>query len=129
MTNRKIRLVVPSAMKDYAKLHGAQYSKSEGWYFSGGIVPIELEDFQPKAVKPREQITTWCPICGGQMVLRQSKIGNVFWGCMVYPRCHGSRSVDEEIVDVRTTSSALKSRGLVNIMELVDIKKPRKQPR
>lgn len=28
-----------------------------------------------------------CPRCGGQLVLRQSKTGNMFYGCSNYPNC------------------------------------------
>lgn len=31
-----------------------------------------------------------CPECGGPMINRKSQYG-IFWGCMEYPRCHGTR--------------------------------------
>lgn len=39
-----------------------------------------------------------CPECGSVMVLRQPKEGQdweAFWGCSKYPRCKGTRQIDE----------------------------------
>ena len=40
-----------------------------------------------------------CPLCGNNMVLRQTKIGDHkgkhFWGCSNYPRCRTMLSVDD----------------------------------
>jgi ssDNA-binding Zn-finger/Zn-ribbon topoisomerase 1 len=33
---------------------------------------------------------TLCPDCGGKMISRKSKFG-IFWGCIKYPECKGTR--------------------------------------
>ena len=38
----------------------------------------------------------FCPDCGAQMVLRKPRPGQEwqpFWGCALYPECHGSRNI------------------------------------
>lgn len=36
-----------------------------------------------------------CPHCGGSMVSRRNRQhGTIFWGCVAYPACHGTRNVD-----------------------------------
>jgi ssDNA-binding Zn-finger/Zn-ribbon topoisomerase 1 len=38
-----------------------------------------------------------CPICGSEMVLRETKkgdnLGKQFWGCSAFPKCRGTRTV------------------------------------
>lgn len=34
-----------------------------------------------------------CPDCGGSTELRNGKFGK-FYGCLKFPKCHGSRSYD-----------------------------------
>lgn len=36
---------------------------------------------------------TLCPDCGGKMLSRSSQYG-VFWGCLKYPECKGTRDVN-----------------------------------
>lgn len=36
-----------------------------------------------------------CPECDGPMVSRKSQYG-VFWGCVDYPKCRGTRNADGE---------------------------------
>jgi restriction system protein len=39
-----------------------------------------------------------CPRCGAAMVLRiawATQIGESFWGCRNYPRCHGTFKMDQ----------------------------------
>ncbi len=32
-----------------------------------------------------------CPLCGGRLVLKRSRLGNRFWACEKYPKCKGAR--------------------------------------
>jgi ssDNA-binding Zn-finger/Zn-ribbon topoisomerase 1 len=64
------------------------------WFYVGEL-PIELEDFiihnKPTSYKQSPQ----CPLCGGQMQLKQKSIRNTeFWSCMGYPSCKGIRKSD-----------------------------------
>lgn len=47
-----------------------------------------------KFLQQKFKKTPACPQCGGQMRLRQSRAGEAFWGCVRYPACQGSRSVE-----------------------------------
>ena len=97
------QLNVPNSMAQYAELHGAIHDKTIGWHVVGNI-PIELDDFVIKA--PRSAGSTWtvqCPKCGGQMELKQSKKSEPFWGCMSFPTCRGTRSVDAIVTAQKTT--------------------------
>ena len=36
--------------------------------------------------------TSWeCPLCDGQMTTRRAGRGGVFWSCVTYPQCKGTR--------------------------------------
>jgi len=53
----------------------------------------------PKAAPaPVEVSAPCCPNCGGPMVLRTARkgarAGRRFWGCQAYPRCRGTREVE-----------------------------------
>lgn len=78
-------------------MYGAIYDKENGWYCFEPV-PTELEEFaesRAKLTKPYDDKFIQCPKCGGQMQIKPTRIGGVFWGCMSFPRCKGSRSVDE----------------------------------
>lgn len=94
---KKVRLDIAPAVAVYATQHGAQYDKENGWYCFEPV-PLELEEFVNAADKIKKQYIEkymQCPICGGQMHLKPTSDGRIFWGCMSYPRCKGSRSVNE----------------------------------
>ena len=48
-----------------------------------------------KLIKPYDEKYTQCSKCGGQMRIKHTRSGGVFWSCMSYPICNGSGSVDE----------------------------------
>jgi len=88
-------LSITPATKEYAKQHGARHNKVHGWHIFG-LVPVELEEFIVSA--PRERAhnnIVYCPNCGGQMRLINSRTGNIFWGCMLYPKCTGTRATEK----------------------------------
>lgn len=94
---KKIRLDITPAVAEYAAKHGALYKKETGW-FCFEPLPIELEEFVDAAEKVKKQPDDkdmQCRICGGQMHLKPTSDGRIFWSCMSYPRCKGSRSVNE----------------------------------
>lgn len=37
--------------------------------------------------------TKLCPICGNAMVIRRSRFGKLFYGCVTYPKCRGLISI------------------------------------
>lgn len=88
-------LAITPATQEYAKSHGAKFDKEVGWYFVGDI-PHELEEFVIQLPRARSSnITVYCPRCGGQMKLTESRLGNIFWGCMLFPKCRGTRRVED----------------------------------
>lgn len=94
---KKVQLDISQAVAGFAAKHGAQHDKENGWYCYEPV-PIELEEFivdaeRIKKQQPQEYLQ--CPKCGGQMKLKPTKDGRVFWGCMSYPDCKGSLSVNE----------------------------------
>ena len=94
---KKIQLDITPAVVEYAAMHGALYDKENGWYCFEPI-PIGLEEFaesETKLIKPYDDKYIQCPKCGGQMQIKPTRIGGVFWSCMSFPRCKGARSVDE----------------------------------
>lgn len=92
-------LLITSATEEYAKEYGAQFDRKRGWYVVGEV-PVELEEFLIRSPRKRtENITVYCPQCGGQMKLKKSRAGNIFWSCMLYPKCRGSRNVEDTGVD------------------------------
>lgn len=94
---KKIKLDITPAVVEYATRYGAHYEKGNGWYCLEPV-PIELEDFVEssfKFKKPYNEKYIQCPICGGQMHLKTTHKGGIFWSCMSYPRCKGASSVDE----------------------------------
>lgn len=94
---KKIRLDITPAVADYAAQYGAQHDKENGWYCFEPV-PFELDEFVDVTEKIKKQSVEkymQCPRCGGQMHLKPTRDGRVFWSCMSYPRCKGSRSVDE----------------------------------
>lgn len=94
MANEPTLLNVPDAMKKYAALHGAIFSRQLGWHIFGEA-PIALEDFIIKA--PRTAGSTWtmqCMKCGSQMEIKNGKHGHLFWSCMRFPYCKGSRPIE-----------------------------------
>lgn len=94
---RKVRLDITPAVADYATEHGARYDKVNGWYCFEPV-PVELEEFVDKTEKIKKQYTEkhlQCPKCGGQMELKPTRDGRVFWGCMSFPDCKGSLSVEK----------------------------------
>lgn len=94
-----IYLEITPATEGYAVAHGALFDKAIGWHYIGDV-PLELEEFVIKPNRAREQIiSVHCPVCGSQMKLKERKTGTVFWGCMAYPRCHGSRDASDVPVD------------------------------
>jgi DNA topoisomerase-1 len=42
----------------------------------------EIQDASP-------QDAPKCPKCGGDMVIRRSRFGKLFYGCASYPNCNG----------------------------------------
>ncbi len=94
---KKIYLDITPAVVEYATMYGALYDKESGWYCFEPM-PTELEEFAEstaKLIKPYDEKYTQCPKCGGQMHIKPTRIGGVFWSCMSFPRCKGARSVDE----------------------------------
>jgi len=74
-------LSITPATKQYAKQHGARHNKVHGWHIFG-LVPVELEEFIVSA--PRERAhnnIVYCPNCGGQMRLINSRTGNIGGAC------------------------------------------------
>ncbi len=51
----------------------------------------------PPAQVERDHLTPDCPRCGSAMVVREAKrganAGSEFWGCLNYPKCHGTRNL------------------------------------
>lgn len=97
---KKIQLDITPAVAKYASKYGAIYEQSIGWYCHEPI-PAELQEFvlalsRPNKSKGDKYIQ--CPKCGGQMKLQPTRRGGVFWSCMLYPRCKGAFSVDEEML-------------------------------
>lgn len=94
---KKIQLDITPAVAGYAKEYGALHDKESGWYCFEPV-PIEIEEFISEAEKfkkrPDAKITQ-CPKCGGQMQIKTSHSGNIFWSCMSFPKCRGSLSVDD----------------------------------
>jgi restriction system protein len=42
--------------------------------------------------EPRKLSAPDCPRCGASMIERRNRQrGSVFWGCLAYPRCKGTR--------------------------------------
>lgn len=94
---KKIKLDITPAVVDYATKYGALYEKGIGWYCLEPV-PIELEDFVEssfKFKKPYDEKYIKCLLCGGQMRIKTTHRGSMFWGCMRYPKCKATRSVDE----------------------------------
>lgn len=105
MTNKLTFLDIPNAMKEYAEQHGAVFDKESGWHFLGEV-PIALEDFIIKT--PRTEGPTWtmqCPKCGSQMKIVEGKNNHLFWGCMRFPHCKGSLSVETPDKPTKNTQS------------------------
>lgn len=92
----KFLLNIPAAMYEFSRLNGAQFKKDIGWYYIGDFVPFELEDFVVKQDRQQSMWIRQCPKCGSQMKLRESKTGNIFWGCMSFPSCLGTREIEPE---------------------------------
>lgn len=56
-----------------------------------------------KSVTVTRQPVVVCPKCGGSMVQKARKSdGHKFWGCKAYPRCNGSRNVENHSASVVT---------------------------
>lgn len=88
-------LSITPATEEYAKLHGAQYDQENGWHVEGDV-PFALEEFVDRSPRIREHnIIVHCPRCGGQMRLVDNGPRNIFWGCMRFPKCRGSRNVED----------------------------------
>ena len=51
----------------------------------------------PPAQVERDHLTPDCPRCCSAMVVREAKrganAGSEFWGCLNYPKCHGTRNL------------------------------------
>lgn len=94
---KKIRLDITPAVIEYATKYGALYDEENGWYCFEPM-PIELEEFAESTanlINTYDDKYTQCPKCGGQMHIKPTRVGGVFWSCMSFPRCKGGRSVDE----------------------------------
>jgi restriction system protein len=54
-------------------------------------------DMKPADVEETQPVAPACPVCRGEMVLRQAKqgsnAGRSFWGCRQFPQCRGIRPV------------------------------------
>lgn len=52
------------------------------------------DDFNPRASLEKHMSFRYdgvpCPDCGGEMVSRKGQFG-IFWGCLKYPNCRGTR--------------------------------------
>ena len=50
------------------------------------VQPVEQSEIPPTATIPR------CPQCGRPMLMRRNRRNHgLFWGCVAYPRCRGTR--------------------------------------
>lgn len=110
---KKIRLYITPAVEKYAALHGAMRDEN-GWYCHEPI-PIKLEELIDESEKIKKQPVekyVQCPKCGGQMKLKPTRDGGVFWGCLSYPRCRGNRNVDD--VDDEIFKQVLTNHGQGN---------------
>lgn len=88
-------LIITAATAEYAKRYGAKFNGENGWHIVGEV-PLELEEFVIESPRKRNTpIKVKCPICGSQMQIKESRTGNLFWGCMTFPRCRGTRRLDE----------------------------------
>lgn len=50
-----------------------------------------LEQAKNGTPAPVEFAEDPCPLCGGKLVLKRSRLGNRFWACENYPKCKGAR--------------------------------------
>jgi ssDNA-binding Zn-finger/Zn-ribbon topoisomerase 1 len=78
--------------KPLAKKKQEYITRVPGW-------ELRMEKVYQKTLETAKRIASIpvCPVCGGQMVLRTRKIdGNQFYGCKAYPRCNGSRDIEEQ---------------------------------
>lgn len=49
-----------------------------------------------EANEPAATGTSICPVCSAEMMVRRNRTtGQSFWGCSKYPRCRGTRAVEE----------------------------------
>lgn len=111
------RLNVPSALEEFAKLHGA-YLIEGIWYFDGDV-PMELDELVAREIRPvahqirlrnfHPEVVPQCDLCGCHMVLKPNRRSSVeFWSCSRFPICRGSKSFDTDML-VRASDLALSS--------------------
>ena len=46
-----------------------------------------------KDIQNKKKTNISCPKCGNPMKQRKSKSGNTFWGCSMFPKCRGTKSI------------------------------------
>jgi restriction system protein len=64
--------------------------------------PVQQSALQPSFAAASPAIPD-CPRCGAAMVKRIAKegvlAGKQFWGCSTFPKCHGTRDIEEKASD------------------------------
>ncbi|MDE7385993.1 MAG: four helix bundle suffix domain-containing protein [Muribaculaceae bacterium] len=81
-----------------------EYQKQQ-FLQKGGIkeqmAKARMEVRETQRTQSSHRIAPDCPICGKPMIMRMPRQGNQpgreFWGCSDYPRCKGTRQIDDSI--------------------------------
>jgi restriction system protein len=83
-----------AAGKPITLVDGEQLSKAV-IAVSKSAQPQPNRSFEAAPPAPAKVPSPDCPVCKGEMVMRQakqgSKIGESFWGCRQFPKCRGTR--------------------------------------
>jgi hypothetical protein len=70
MTLKITQLEISAAVEDFARQHGAVFTKENGWHYVGDV-PVELEEFfiQTHRDLLKSVATVFCPKCGVKVKL------------------------------------------------------------
>lgn len=87
-------------MRENKMLHHQIQGRFENFRQNGGFTEnMTAERLEARKTQASERGVPLCPKCGKPMLRRMQKKGQqqgrVFWGCSDYPKCNGTRAVED----------------------------------